>query len=319
MLNGVDLLHMCIDHPEPYVEEAYEKEYFLITESPDRLNELMKANREILDRITAFRICREQDNDIACEKILAELIPLLETKDINNSEFTSYWGVIDVSYSMFKKMNRAKKINFLRQIIPRYLTKRHAIYAVHGYTATTLQVKADSFAHKRSGPLGRRKVLAMFDERDIEPIDLCDPAGIDGKQFYLLPDGGHFAQFEMLLKKRGIAFKWSTRHKGKLPDFAVVYEDIVLIVEHKHMKEFGGGQDKQIIELSEFVNQPDEPGDVSYVAFMDGPLFNKIFTTSVSSRKVREQRRQIEASLAECPCNYFVNTFGFAQLLDELC
>ena len=316
MPTGLELLEASIAAPEPIIDAAYEKEYFIITRSTTEVdNELIVANKQIIDLITAYGVAQKQGIQETCDRCIHDMVPLLATSDINNSEFTSYWEVNDVSYSMFSKMSNEKKKQFLHEITKRFLAERHSIYQSHGYSVTTLQVKADSFAHKRSGSLGRRKVVTVFEEYDIKHVD--DPASADDR-FYMLPDGGDKNAFDRLLEARGVRFEWRNAHAGKYPDFALVIGDALLIVEHKHMKELGGGQDKQVVEISDFVNYSEDVPNIHYVAFLDGVLFNKLFCVARTRGKISTQRDQIKDNLETNPGNYFVNTAGFHSLLQSL-
>jgi len=81
------------------------------------------------------------------------------------------------------------------------------------------------------------------------------------------------------------------------------------------MKEGGGWQDKQIVEISSFINYSDK--DISYISFLDGTYFNKLFLKAARG-KVLVQRNQILESLQENPNNYFLNTAGFLYFLSKL-
>jgi hypothetical protein len=89
------------------------------------------------------------------------------------------------------------------------------------------------------------------------------------------------------------------------------------IIEHKHMKEFGGGQNKQINEIIDFVGQREGNREVHCVSFLDGIPFNRLLIQP-GDRKVMAQRRRIEENLEHCPSNFFVNTAGFLRLFHEM-
>lgn len=229
------------------------------------------------------------------------------------SEFVSYWSVIDVTFSQYRSLPHADRLSFLGEVLGRYVERRHGAYSSHGYTATALQSKADTFAHKRQGVFGRTKMGLQLEARGIEH------GTREGEPYYLWPDGGDASTFRTLLDAREITFTWSEQYKGKLPDLAIVRPaERVVIVEHKHMKEGGGGQDNVVTQVAEFVAQHQDVHAAHYVAYMDGVYVNRLFDDRVTSPKIREQRRQIEQSLSTIPTNYFVNTYGFELLLDEL-
>ena len=311
-----EILRVSIANPEPIYDHYYQKEYFIISEDATKPNALMKANRSLLDLVTAYRVNAEMGNDRANEPLIAEMMRLLETKNINTSEFTSFWECCDVSYSVFRHLSQEEKKQFLHRITAEYISRRHAVYSAHGYTATTLQVKADSFAHKRSGEQGMQKVVRILTELRIPLVEDDGHSAVEApdQRWLILPDKGHGSAFRSLLKRRGLSFEWSRDHKGKFPDYAVNLGEHLFVIEHKHMKELGGGQDKQIVEISEFISQTEEDANTHYVAFLDGILFNKVFAPSATG-KVAIQRDEIARALESHPSNYFVNTHGFLALM----
>ncbi len=62
-------------------------------------------------------------------------------------------------------------------------------------------------------------------------------------------------------------------------------------MEHKHMKESGGGQDKQMSEIIDFISHKDKK--VSYISFLDGVYFNLLSDKNIDKGKVFEQRKEI--------------------------
>jgi len=313
---NTEILRASIQNPEPIYDPEYQKEYFIISSDPAEPNILMKANRSLLDLVTAYAVNTKMGNCGANEAVIAEMGRLLETKDINTSEFTSFWECCDVSYSIFRHLSQEEKKQFLHRITAEYISRRHAVYSAHGYTATTLQVKADSFAHKRTGEQGMQKVVRMLTELKIPLVQDDGHGAVEApdQRWLILPDKRHRSAFQRLLEKRGLRFEWSGDHKGKFPDYAVNLGEHLFVVEHKHMKELGGGQDKQIVEISEFVSQTERDANTHYVGFLDGILFNKMFAPDATA-KVARQRDEIARALEIHPSNYFVNTHGFLALM----
>ncbi len=317
MRTNIELLALSRVHPEPYVSPAYTKDFRVITDDPARPNKLMRVNREVLDLITAYHVCDRQGNRPACEQHVIDLAGLLMTSGMNHSEFASFWAMLDVSYSAFKAMSAQARIGFLQEAVPAYIRERHAMYQTHGYTPTTLQVKADSFAHKRSGSLARNKVVGQFlaagieNHRDVQARN--DPPAV----YHFLPDGGQRLLFQQHLRRWNADFLWGKRYDGKLPDFAFVVGKRFYVVEHKHTKEGGGGQNQTLVQIADFVEQHEASSDVVYVAYLDGVLFNHIFETSGSRGKGPAQRVRIESALTANPQSFYVNTVGFDALLAD--
>jgi len=123
--------------------------------------------------------------------------------------------------------------------------------------------------------------------------------------------------FREILRAFQISFDWSTEHQGKMPDVLFKNGDDLFIVEHKHMKEGGGGQDKQATEVIDFIrhSEANPVARVHYVTFLDGHYFNLLASATGNAGKLALQLNTIRNHLAGNNDNYFVNTAGFHELL----
>ena len=313
--DNLDLLKKSVAQREPIYDPAYQKEHLVITDCASELNELMRANRDIWDCVTAYQVNLEIGESDACDKVVDRLALCLQTKDINYSEFTSFWECADVSYSVYRRLKASEQREFLHRIIREYIARRHDLYKSHGYSFTTLQVKADSFAHKRTGEQGINKVEGMLAEHGVTRYESASGTGFAAATMkYILADKSDSQTFDKWIHECGMYFKWGANHSGKLPDYAIKTSEHTFVVEHKHMKEFGGGQDKQIAELLDFIRESESDLRIHYVSFLDGILFNRLFHPKAKA-KVKMQQLGILAALKEFKANYFVNTYGFQELI----
>lgn len=316
-MNNIKILQSSIENPEPFFDEFYSKVGSgpVISQDPASLTRLQEANRRIRDNITAIEAIQRHGDTAMLNKLIDEIVKCLEVDGINNSEFTSFWEVNDVSFSIYDSMQKDDKRIFLSHIINKFIQHRHRLYRQYGYSDVTLQVKADSFAHKRSGSQGNTKFKAIAAEfgLSLRPIASFE-AYMEGPSAVIYPDKENERLFDQLIGDLRADFKWGSKHEGKRPDFMIRIKQNHLIVEHKHMKEAGGGQNKQISEIIDFISHDDSNSNIGYVSFMDGILFNKLFVGR-GDRKVNVQREGIYANLKNNPRNYFVNTHGFKELL----
>jgi hypothetical protein len=104
-MDNLELYKFSMENTDDTTDKLYQKEKIIITKKKDNLNQLMVANNKILDYITAFQVLEELKKDDG-EKmaIILEIVSILETKGINNSEFTNYWCIHDMSYSSYESM-----------------------------------------------------------------------------------------------------------------------------------------------------------------------------------------------------------------------
>ncbi|MEI6278392.1 MAG: hypothetical protein WCQ16_03280 [Verrucomicrobiae bacterium] len=316
-MKNLELLEYCKQNPEPFFDSYYSKnaQKLIISRDKDAPNSLQKANALVRRNITALEALSGKGEQEAELKLAAEIVDALTTTGINYSEFTSYWAVNDVSFSIYRQLRAEDRIRFVLEMAKSYIKSRHTLYSTHGYSDATLQVQADSFAHKRNGGQGQEKVLKMLREFQIIPYQGTDLEGFENSNnTVILPDSDARALFGSFLSRRKLSFRWGPSHENKRPDFLINTKRQFWIVEHKHMKEFGGGQNKQITEIIDFLAQAEECQDVHYVSFLDGILFNRIFLDK-GDEKAKTQRSSIMEKLGMYPGNYFINTAGFRYLM----
>jgi len=320
MIKNIDLFNLCIENKEPYLDKYYSKKATpIITEDLLSQNDLMNASLSILENISAYKIAIDSKNKTMQESILNNILDYLNIKGINFTEFVSYWAVKDVSYSVYKKTlitNELKK-DFLKNILPKYIKERHSLYSKHGYSFSTIQVLNDSKAHKENSSSGKNKVsdiLNSFNFKKLEDNNLNNFLNKDS--IYIYPDNDGKKIFKDIINYFNINFKWSNKHEGKQTDFLFKKNNKIFIMEHKHMKESGGGQDKQMSEIIDFISYRDK--NVHYISFLDGIYFNLLVDNKIKSGKPFTQKNDIINILYKNYQNYFVNTYGFIKLLENL-
>ncbi len=140
---------------------------------------------------------------------------------------------------------------------------------------------------------------------------------IKSDKVFIFPDRGDKAFFKQLIEYYNIVFDWSKNHEDKKTDLLFKFGNKIFILEHKHMKECGGGQDKQMSEIINFISYK-ESKNVHYVSFLDGVYFNLLVDGNILSGKQHNQRLGILYYLKNNKQNFFVNTSGFKELLRSL-
>lgn len=319
LINNIELLDYSLKYPEPYIDNYYIKQgNLIISDKPKESTPLMRANLDLIKGISAYEFACDRGNSKMMEAAIHQIYRAAEQNNINFSEFVSFWPVVDISYSVYKKLTGHKKKMLLRQIIDKYIKMRHEKYLMHGYSPTTLQVGKDAKAHKESGSPGLRKVSGMLGSYGFKKADHESVVDFTtkGTKKYIEADKGGKRLFKTLLKHYGLKFNWSRNRQGKMPDYLLRHKDSIVIIEHKHVKEGGGGQDKAINEIISFIGYSEN--DISYVSFLDGTYFNLLAENKSKKNKLYTQLNNIQSLLRGNRSNYFVNTAGFKKLLSCL-
>lgn len=320
-IDNIKLLEFSFENPEPIIDEFYLKNgNLIIAENPKELTDLMKQNLNLLESISAYNFAKKNKNQVTAKKAIETIFKIIKSKNINYSEFVSFWPVVDISYSVFSKMNDDEKMKILKIIIEKYIELRHNLYSTYGYTPTTLQVGKDAKAHKESGSLGINKVSKILDSFGFNKANSETVEDFTkGDKKYIETDKKGKKLFKELLIHYKIKFSWSAEKEEKMPDLLIRYRDNIFIVEHKHMKEGGGGQNKQINEIISLIGFSESDKKIHFISFLDGTYFN-LFTDNkyLTKGKILKQINGIRDSLKINKQNYFVNTAGFKELFKTL-
>lgn len=324
MIDNVKIFDLSIKNKEPIIDKFYVKNSdLLISDNPKKPSELSLKNNELIESISAYSFAKRNRNKKLMEEIVVKISEILKNKNINYSEFVSFWSVVDISYSLFNKLSFDDKKEVLREIIEKYLELRHNIYQLYGYSQTTIQVDKDAKAHKESGSLANKKIYHILSKYN---FNLSNTDSLDDflkkDLVYIESDKKGKKLFKSIISFLNLKFKWSSGKEEKMPDFLLKYKNNIFIIEHKHMKEGGGGQNKQIneiISLISFTEKNFKKYKIHYVAFLDGIYFN-LLSNEIKSKsgKIFYQIKNIKENLKNNKNNYFVNTFGFEQLIKSL-
>ena len=322
LTDNIKLFEFSLDNPEPIIDEFYLKNGNLLISSDSRNpTDLMKKNLDLLESISAYNFAKKNKNPTTAKRAIGKILEIVKNKNINYSEFVSFWPVVDISYSLFGKMTAKEQLKIIKNIVEKYIKLRHNLYSCYGYTPTTLQVGKDAKAHKESGNLGIYKVSKILDKAGYKKVNtetLENFISQSSKQ-YIEADKKGKKLFKNLLDYYKIKFSWSKKKEQKMPDFLVRNGEDIFIVEHKHMKEGGGGQDKQINEVISFICFSERNPKIHYISFLDGIYFNLFANKKYLGKgKILNQLKNIKQNLKLNKQNYFVNTAGFKKLLKEL-
>lgn len=318
-MSNLDYLAFSAKHPEPILDPFYDKGVLVIPSTSAETNLLTKRNARLLELISAFHVVAAHDSgrdNQHLRKILDEVRYILdETPNINFSAFTQFFMVYNFAYSSYLALNEEAKIAFLDDMLRHYCEERHSIYLSHGYSNTILQVMSDNYSHKRNSKASINKMLSVLRPHGF--VKLTTPDFSSSGRVYFLPDKGDRALFESFRQHFAVAMRSAAVEQGKLPDMVLGFGGNWFIVELKNIKGAGGGQDKQLTEIINFIRYSEKNPNLHYLVFLDGEYANRLF--SHRTPKIRKQFEDIQLCLKRNSKNYFVNTAGFVKLLSDNC
>lgn len=318
-MNNLDYFEYAKQHLEDMFDKYYAKNVIVIPDSSDKENDLTINNTKLIEYISAFNVLRKQGKNIHNESILKIINDikdiLIKTPTINLSAFTQYFMVHNVNFDIFKELPSNEKIYFLYNMLNSYCENRHNMYLSHGYSNVILQVMCDNYSHKRRSKDGINKMEAILSPLKLDKI--AYPEGLLSEDnYYFLPDKGGKDLFEELLEKTKIEMKSRENEHNKLPDYVFKYNNNYYICELKTMKQGGGGQDKQIVEIANFIRYQEKNVRIHYITFLDSLYFNKIVLDT--NPKMLSQKNDIEEALKKNSQNYFMNTKSMILFVENL-
>lgn len=312
MLDNIELFNECLNNPvnniDPYNREILNK--VIIPTDIDVPCELLNRNSRLIELITQYSNYNVKGDKSHNKEIISKIDECLKYEGMNLCPFSQYLMVHDVNYDMYINTLTDEDKEF---ILNCYVMDRHQAYLNRDYSEIIFQVLADNYSHKRKGKLGVKKIMKICEDLGFSKITSKDQ--IDDEKYYILPDADGKKLFKLILEKNNIDFEFEKSHQGKMPDALIKHKDVFVIVEHKTSKELGGGQDKQMTEIIDFVGYGERL--VRYVSYLDGVLFNELKEPRDTNKLFRDKNNIIE-NLNRNKYNYFVNDYGFKKLMNSI-
>lgn len=307
-------------------ESVFDDSYFInqvIVNDEGLINKIEKLRNLII----AYCVLKEEQtkNKIVLQRIFNSILKLIEsTEQIQYTEFVAFWKTLDISYSSFKDYNDKEKRSILKDILELYCKNRRRIYDKLGYTNTTVQALYDAGASRKKGKLGIKKIETLLGNilkiPNTEHLKVENLGDLESKEIcYLLPDSNKLDKkiFKAFIEKKKLEYEFGKAHQGKQLDMVLKICKHYFMIEAKHIKESGGAQDKQIVEIIEFIKYSENIDNIHYVSFLDGIYFNKFLDLKDEENKVLSQIRDIENALKYNKNNFFVNTYGVKLLIED--
>ena len=312
---NIEYWNESLTHPEKFLDDYYIFDDIIVNDQ--NLIEKIKQLRFLI--ITYCKMTEIDEN--VTSKILDKIYNILVSiENIQYTEFVAFWKNLDLSYSIFKDFkNSPESINILRDILEKYCEKRFELYNSLGYSNITVQALYDAGASRKKGMAGINKLEDLIKSRFEDVVHAEDWNSLEIANIaYFLPDSKDEKLFKEFCEIYKIQFEFGKTHQGKEPDMVLKVNQDFFIIEAKHINESGGAQDKQIVEVIDFIKNSESSNKIHYLSFMDGLYFNKFSQENITNNKINNQKRNIEEALKNNENNFFVNTYGFKILLNDL-
>ncbi len=108
--SNLEYWEYSLKHPEPIFEKYYIKDNLIV-----KNKELIEKIERLRELIISYCVIIEKNEETA-QKILDEIYDIImSVENINYSEFVAFWNAMDLSYTMFEKMDNKKEV--LKEVI----------------------------------------------------------------------------------------------------------------------------------------------------------------------------------------------------------
>lgn len=319
-MTNIELFKYSGEHPEPIIDPYYySRDKVVIPQTSDQTNVLVERNARLIELISVFAYFSEQGKDKShpdVSHLIDEIISILtETDGINLSPFSQFFMVCNSSHNSFIGYTHEEQQEFIYEMLRLYYEKRHKMYLSHGYTNAILQVVCDNYSHKRNSKTTIVKICDILERAGF--THSLDGKELQASRFYFLPDKGDKCAFLAFKQKHDVVMESARNEQNKLPDMVFFINGDYYVVEMKSMKGSGGGQDKQLTEVINFIRYAESNAHIHYVTYLDGEYSN-LLHSGTTQPKIRCQYDDILSCLKNHPGNYFLNTAGFEEFMREL-
>lgn len=315
-MTNIEFFEYSGKNPEPIIDAYYNHDTVIIPTTCTETNALVEKNARLIELISVFSYLYKKGKtkeDAAVKEVLAEVCEILvHTEGINFSPLSQFFMVYNSSYSSFLSYSAQEKLEFLYMMLTLYVQKRHIMYTSHGYTNTLLQVVCDNYSHKRKSKATIVKVSDLLKEKGFEPSKTREE--LERGQGFILPDKGDEKLFAEFRHEFHVELACAKNEQDKLPDMVFALKGHYYIVEMKTMKGSGGGQDKQLTEIINFIRYKEQDERIHYITYLDGEYSNLLHGIH-KQPKIQRQYDDIMACLRENSGNYFLNTAGFKKFI----
>lgn len=313
--DNLDYWKHSLQNPEAILDEYYFSDELII-----RDNVLLEKAKKLRELIIAYCVLTEERESPESKRLCNRIFKIVTSiNNIQYHEFIAFWKVLDLSFSVFKQLPNQKEV--LEQLLKSYCKKRRKQYDLLGYSNITIQALYDLGSSRKKGNSGNVKLSDLF-ASNITGVKLTKSFTEfnNTKRAYCFVDKGTGGKeiFRNFCINENVKYAFGKKYQNKLFDVLLKVDGIFLLIEAKHMKEGGGAQSKQVVEVIDFIGYTEVHTNIHYVTFMDGIYFNRFSITSKTIGKKKTNVNSILKNLKNHKRNFFVNTAGLIEILKDI-
>jgi hypothetical protein len=289
------------------LEPHLDMDYFIIEKNPE-IKDYLKNIKDIKETLITIKKLKESKAEKSVvETFYEKLFEIFKSRFANCSELGCFVNACDTTRDLIQK-----DFDSFKKITEFYIQKREMDDRV---PENWVQAIIDSNSSRKKGELGERKLIKILTKKGFPEVKNWDDFN-KSKKCVARFSNETFSHDNV---QKNLKIKIKTKKQGKMLDLIIKKNNEIFLLEAKHLNVGGGEQDKQVSELIDVLRAKEEDKRIHYVSFLDGTYSNKLFgDTSKRAKKRLQQRKEIERYFVRNLKNYWVNTAGFEELVDDL-
>lgn len=307
--NNIHYLQTSIDNKEEILDDFY-----LYTSYDKNIDKYVEYTKKLKDILITIKTLKNKKLDINNE-LYFEVQSLINSF-AKKSEFACFITACDCNIDIFKENNN---IEILKKIIDIFLKKRDICEFTY---REWIQAILDSGSSRKKGVNGQNKLIEICKKYNYNFVNNFNDFINNKKVVANFTKNGDFS-IKNLKNKLDIDLNFG--NQNKILDIFVKNNNQYFCIEAKHIKTFGGEQDKQIHELINIIKKQTNNKNIHYIAFLDGIYSNHLLTNKMlesnldtNKNKIIKQQYDIIEALKVNTENFWLNTNGFIGLLKDL-
>ncbi|MBU4284945.1 hypothetical protein KKI21_01835 [Patescibacteria group bacterium] len=299
-MDNIKLLEYCAKYPEKFLDSNY-----MFMEKDKNLHKYINRTKLIKEKLIAIKEIINKKNSEAIVDILFEELRKLLDDYANYSEFGAFINACDS-----KIEETYNDLHLLKEITKIYLIKRDVNDIVPG---EWIQALIDKGSSRKKGHVGESKLINILIKKGFKLVNKLNDFKRQ-KRCVVKSTTGEFSN-----KKIKQLFKVNIARgtQDKKIDLIIKNNKSIYFLEAKHLNTGGGGQNKQVLELSKIIKKKCSNNNYHFVAFLDGIYSNSLLNAdklSTTENKIKTQNKDIFKTLKKNKNNYWINTAGFKKL-----
>lgn len=307
MKNNIHYLKQSINNPEKLLDESY-----IFSDWDKNINLYVEDTKKLKEILTTIKILKNKKMTIN-NGLYIDIINLLNSH-AKKSELACFFTACDYN---LEKVNE-ENIELVKEIIDLFLEKRGICEFTY---KEWIQAILDSGSSRKKGKCGENKLINTAISYNYKLVNNIKDFLLYDKVVVNLAKNGDFS-IKNIKNKLNIDLDF--KNQNKILDILIKNKDHYFFIEAKHIKSFGGEQDKQINELINIIRKNTNKNNIHFVAFLDGNYSNYLLSSDIFdnknniNNKLYNQQKDIINALNTNKMNLWLNTYSFKELLKDL-